>query len=130
MTTLEERPVVAQEQEPDARWQAVLARDQRYDGTFVYGVRSTGVYCRPSCPSRRPGREQVVFYSGPTAAEQAGFRHCRRCRPDRPPPPDPQLEMVRQVCRHIQDSRDGPPTLAHPSRPPCSSSEVDLAIGV
>ncbi len=112
MTTLEERPVVAQEQEPDARWQAVLARDQRFDGTFVYGVRSTGVYCRPSCPSRRPGREQVVFYSGPKAAEEAGFRHCRRCRPDQPPTPDPQLKMVHQVCRHIQDNRDGPPTLA------------------
>lgn len=112
MTTLEERPSATQQQEQDARWQAVLARDQSYDGDFVYGVRSTGVYCRPSCPSRRPGREQVVFYSGATAAEEAGFRHCRRCHPHQSPPPDPQLEVVRQVCQYIQDSRDGPPTLA------------------
>ena len=62
-------------------WQAVLTRDRGADGTFVYGVRSTGVYCRPSCPARRPGREQVVFFPQPAAAEEAGFRACRRCHP-------------------------------------------------
>src|SRR5713226_4590986 len=62
-------------------WQAVLARDSRSDGSFVYAVRSTGIYCNPSCPSRRPQRDQVIFFPVPEAAEKAGFRPCRRCRP-------------------------------------------------
>jgi AraC family transcriptional regulator, regulatory protein of adaptative response / methylated-DNA-[protein]-cysteine methyltransferase len=62
-------------------WQAVLERDRRYDGLFVYAVRSTGIYCRPSCPSRRPRAEQVEFFEQPKAAESAGYRSCRRCRP-------------------------------------------------
>ena len=65
--------------EEDRRWRAVLDRDARFEGAFVYAVRSTGIYCRPTCPSRRPGRRQVAFYAGPTAAEEAGFRACRRC---------------------------------------------------
>jgi AraC family transcriptional regulator of adaptative response/methylated-DNA-[protein]-cysteine methyltransferase len=63
----------------DRYWKAVLARDGGFDANFVYAVRSTGVYCRPSCPSRRPQRHQVVFYPEPEAAERAGFRPCRRC---------------------------------------------------
>lgn len=82
----------------DARWQRVLARDSRSDGAFVYAVRSTGIYCRPSCASRRPRREQVVFFSLPTTAERAGFRPCRRCRPEQVKPLDPQVEMVRRAC--------------------------------
>ncbi len=62
-------------------WQAVLRHDARFDGQFVYAVRSTGVYCRASCPSRRPHRKHVVFYRAPGDAEQAGFRPCRRCHP-------------------------------------------------
>ncbi len=62
-------------------WKAVEDSDARFDGAFVYAVRSTGVYCRPSCPSRRPRREQVVFFAAPAEAERAGFRACRRCRP-------------------------------------------------
>jgi len=62
-------------------WQAVLAREASFDGVFVYAVRSTGIFCRPTCPSRRPGREQVVFFGQSAAAVQAGFRACRRCRP-------------------------------------------------
>ena len=58
----------------DQYWQAVMTRDEGLDGAFVYAVRSTGVYCRPSCPSRRPGREQVMFFARPEAAEEAGFR--------------------------------------------------------
>src|ERR1043165_6967056 len=65
----------------DNLWQAVMSRDMRSDGRFVYAVRSTGIYCRPSCPSRRPKRESVAFYAGPDAAEIAGFREWRRCRP-------------------------------------------------
>ncbi len=66
----------------ESRWQAVQAREIAADGAFYYAVRSTGVYCRPSCPSRRPGRDQVVFFEAPEAARQAGFRACLRCHPD------------------------------------------------
>jgi len=62
-------------------WQAVLARETDFDGAFVYAVRSTGIFCRPTCPSRRPRRAQVLFFGQPAAAEQAGYRACRRCRP-------------------------------------------------
>lgn len=65
----------------DRRWTAVLARDRDADGTFVYAVTSTGVFCRPSCPSRRPRRERVRFFETPAQAERAGFRACRRCAP-------------------------------------------------
>ncbi len=58
---------------PERRWRIVLARDRRYDGAFVYAVQSTGIYCRPSCPSRRPRRAQVAFFPVPEAAELAGF---------------------------------------------------------
>jgi AraC family transcriptional regulator of adaptative response/methylated-DNA-[protein]-cysteine methyltransferase len=81
-------------------WQAVVEGDSRFDGAFVYAVRSTGVYCRPSCPSRRPRREQVVFFPEPQAAERAGFRPCRRCRP-RDPGVQPQAKLVERVCRYI-----------------------------
>lgn len=67
--------------DPRAAWRAVQTRDAGSDGRFVYAVRSTGIYCRPVCPSRRPGRAQVAFFNNPAAAEQAGFRACRRCRP-------------------------------------------------
>jgi AraC family transcriptional regulator of adaptative response/methylated-DNA-[protein]-cysteine methyltransferase len=65
-------------------WRAVEHRDVRYDGRFVYAVRSTGIYCRPSCPSRRPARANVLFFDAPDAAEGAGFRACRRCTPRQP----------------------------------------------
>ncbi|PYP08465.1 MAG: hypothetical protein DMD59_12145 [Gemmatimonadetes bacterium] len=63
---------------PTQRWQAVMARDRRFDGAFVYAVRSTGIYCRPSCASRRPRHSQVTFYPIPEAAEREGYRACRR----------------------------------------------------
>ncbi len=63
------------------QWDAVLRRDRRADGEFFFGVRSTGVYCRPSCPARRPRKENAVFFRTPADAENAGFRACRRCRP-------------------------------------------------
>src|ERR1700747_975151 len=65
----------------DPRWDAVIARDAKQDGQFVFAVSTTGVYCRPSCAARRPRRENVQFFSRPEAAEQAGFRACLRCRP-------------------------------------------------
>ena len=66
----------------DELWQAVVAKDARYDGQFVFAVSSTKIYCRPSCPSRRANRDHVSFYSLPEAAEQAGFRACLRCDPN------------------------------------------------
>ncbi|MFO0554660.1 MAG: bifunctional DNA-binding transcriptional regulator/O6-methylguanine-DNA methyltransferase Ada [Polyangiaceae bacterium] len=66
----------------EAAWAAVLTRDPRADGRWVYAVQSTGIYCRPTCPSRRPARKNVSFFSTPRDAERAGFRSCKRCRPD------------------------------------------------
>src|SRR5579862_8513986 len=83
-------------------WQAVQKRDRASDGAFVYAVRSTGIYCRPSCPSRKPGREQVVFFPLPEAAEQKGFRACQRCRPRATGLRDPRSEAVATVCRQIE----------------------------
>jgi AraC family transcriptional regulator of adaptative response/methylated-DNA-[protein]-cysteine methyltransferase len=103
-TQIQDRPAPPS----DARWEAVLARDAHYDGAFVYAVRSTRIYCQPSCPSRRPGREQVVFFPTADAAEAAGFRACRRCKPDEP---DARVVLVRRICRHIDGLADEPPDL-------------------
>lgn len=89
--------------DPQECWQAVLGRDQNFNGTFVYAVRSTGIYCLPSCPSRRPQRNQVSFFSIPAAAEQAGYRPCLRCKPGQTDPLDPSAKMVQQACRHIEE---------------------------
>ena len=97
---------------PERRWRIVLARDRHYDGAFVYAVQSTGIYCRPSCPSRRPRREHVTFFPVPEAAEVAGFRPCRRCRPSVASPPDPGVPLVRTVCRLIDAHPDRPASLA------------------
>src|SRR3977135_1952725 len=92
-------------------WNAVLARDASRDGSFVFAVRSTGIYCRPSCPARRPRRAQVSFFQVPEAAEQAGFRACRRCDPRRAKTSDPQIELVRRICNTIDEHDEEPVTL-------------------
>src|SRR6266550_3398631 len=92
-------------------WHAVEARDAGYDGMFVFAVSSTGIYCRPSCPARRPRRQNVTFYGKPEEAEKAGYRACLRCRP-RALAGNPQLEMVKAVCRYIEQHLDEPITLA------------------
>lgn len=92
-------------------WSAVLSRDASRDGSFVFAVRSTGIYCRPSCPARRPRREQVSFFQLPEAAEQAGFRACRRCHPRRAKNADPQIELVRRICHAIDEHDEEPLTL-------------------
>src|SRR5437879_3515080 len=86
----------------DERWRAVLARDWRFDGAFVYAVRSTGIYCRPSCASRRPRRTQVTFFPIPEAAEREGYRACLRCRPAEAKSTDPAVALVRDACRAIE----------------------------
>jgi len=92
-----------------ARWRAVLARDRSADGLFVYAVRSTGVYCRPSCPSRRPHRDRVAFFDQPDEARQAGFRACRRCAPDAAAN-DPWIEKVRRATVYLSNV-EGHPSL-------------------
>lgn len=100
----------------EEQWQAVEARDARFDGAFVYAVRSTGIYCRPSCPSRRPRRPHVTFFALPEAAERAGFRSCLRCRPRAVSVRDPRAERVQRVCRFVADHLEEPLTLERLSR--------------
>ena len=96
----------------DRYWQAVLAHDRSFDGSFVYAVRSTGVYCRPSCPSRRPRRQQVIFYPRAEAAESAGFRACRRCGA-RPGNNDgAQAALVGKALHTLDAADETAPTLA------------------
>lgn len=96
----------------EEKWKAVLARDESYDGLFVLAVRSTGIYCRPSCPARRPGRAQTVFFPGPDEAEQSGFRPCRRCRPRDTGPPR-RAELVDRVSKYIEANLNKKLTLAN-----------------
>ena len=85
---------------------AVALHDARMDGAFVYAVRSTGIYCRPSCPSRRPDSAQIILFVQPEAAERAGFRACRRCHP-RQARGSPQANLIRRVCSEIESNPDG-----------------------
>jgi AraC family transcriptional regulator of adaptative response/methylated-DNA-[protein]-cysteine methyltransferase len=88
----------------EIRWRAVVARDARLDGVFVTGVLTTGIYCRPSCPARRPKRENVRFFDRPEEAERAGFRACLRCRPREVGRPHPHADLVRQVVRILAEN--------------------------
>jgi AraC family transcriptional regulator of adaptative response/methylated-DNA-[protein]-cysteine methyltransferase len=106
--TREERLSVTDD---DRYWQAVSQRDASWDGRFVYAVRSTGVYCRPSCAVRLPLRRHVVFFALPEAAERCGYRPCRRCRPQRPTAEHPHVELVRRVCRYIETHLESSLTL-------------------
>ncbi len=76
-------------------WESVLHRDPNADDRFLYAVTTTGIYCRPSCPSRRPKRDNVAFFSSFEAAERAGFRACQRCRPNRAKSPDRAVQRAR-----------------------------------
>jgi len=95
----------------EQRWRAVLARDAAADGTFVFAVRSTGVYCRPSCPARRPRRDRVRFFREPAQAARAGYRPCRRCRPDAPAGRDETAALAQRACRFIETHLDEPLSL-------------------
>ncbi len=77
----------------------------------MIAVRTTGIYCRPSCPARRPKRQNVAFYDVPEAAEMAGYRACKRCNPGSAEPHDPDLRMIRSVCRIITETEERIPTL-------------------
>ena len=90
------------------RWAAVRARDASADGAFVYSVKTTGVYCRPSCGARPARPENVEFHDTPAAAERAGFRACMRCKPDQPPLAERQAAQVAALCRLIERSEQVP----------------------
>ena len=104
-TTETARPRFASE---DRRWRAVCARDAAADGAFLYAVRTTGVYCRPSCGARRPNRENVAFYDSREAARRAGFRPCKRCNPDALAPAAQQAAIVAKACRMIETAESEP----------------------
>jgi AraC family transcriptional regulator of adaptative response/methylated-DNA-[protein]-cysteine methyltransferase len=92
----------------EMRWGAVIAKDKRVDGQFYYSVRTTGVYCRPSCPARPALRENVAFHSSCEAAEAAGFRACKRCRPREASQSERHAAMVASACALIKSSEDSP----------------------
>lgn len=93
----------------DERWAAIVARDGAADGRFFYSVRTTGVYCRPSCGARLPRRENVAFHPTRAAAERAGFRPCKRCKPDRAAPAEQRSAIVAAACRRIEQDERIPP---------------------
>ena len=97
---------------PKSGWQQVQAHDLGGDGQFVYAVRTTGIYCRPSCPSRRPARKNVVFYPTSAEAHAAGYRPCKRCQPDTI---HPQTSRVISAC-HYLDQQEKNPTLSELGR--------------
>jgi AraC family transcriptional regulator of adaptative response/methylated-DNA-[protein]-cysteine methyltransferase len=100
MLPMPHSPSVQPQHDP-AQWRAVLNRDRAADGAFVYGVRSTGVYCKPSCPSRRPRRDRVEFFGTSADAAGAGYRPCRRCRPEQAQAVDPWIDKVRRACVYL-----------------------------
>lgn len=99
----------------DARWAAVNARDAAFDGAFYYAVSTTGVYCRPSCPSRRPNRANVSFHATCADAERAGFRACQRCHPNGDGLSRQHAAIVAEACRAIE-AADTPLPLAQLAR--------------
>lgn len=90
----------------DPRWMKLVTRDAGADGSFVYSVATTGVYCRPSCPARTPRPRNVAFHADPAAAEAAGFRPCKRCRPTEAPLAERQAAIVAAACRRIESAEE------------------------
>lgn len=90
--------------EQDSRWIAVTSRDKAADGQFVYAVKTTGIYCRPSCPSRQAKVEHIEFFADNQAAEQAGYRACKRCRPTQLPLAQQHRDKISQACRLIEQA--------------------------
>ena len=117
MTTMQ-RPL--EKTRPDLLWHAVQQRDPRYDGSFIYAVSSTGIYCRPTCPSRRPYRANVRFFADSKEAQSAGYRACLRCLPDQPRQENRNSGLVKRVCleidSHLAEHPDGLPSLAQLSQ--------------
>ena len=108
ISTSATRSKVPQFSSDKARWQAVLDKDERADAVFRYSVKTTGIYCRPSCPSRPPKRENVAFHSSTEAAEKVGFRACKRCDPEGPGLASQHAEAVANACRLIREADEFP----------------------
>jgi len=102
------KPVEAPFATDAARWDAVRRRDARADGQFLYSVRTTGVYCHPSCAARPARRENVTFHATAADAERAGFRPCRRCRPNEAPRREREAALVARACRAIERAEEPP----------------------
>ena len=117
MTTIQK---ALEEPQPDLLWQAVLQRAPTYDGSVIYAVRTTGIYCRPICPSRRPNRANVRFFADSKDAQSAGYRACLRCLPDQPRQENRNSSLVKRVCHqidsHLDQHPDGLPSLAQLSQ--------------
>jgi AraC family transcriptional regulator of adaptative response/methylated-DNA-[protein]-cysteine methyltransferase len=105
-------PFESQAMNDETRWRAVVERDSGFDGAIFYGVLSTGIYCKPSCPSRRAARQQVVFFDTHGDAESAGFRPCLRCRPRAGDSGDAKLQLARRACSLIDTYVSDVPSLA------------------
>ena len=99
---------VASFRNDDERWEAVCRRDRAADGALYYAVRTTGVYCRPSCSARQPRRENVEFHATPAAAEAAGFRPCKRCKPTAQGLAERHAAVVAKACRLIEQAEELP----------------------
>ena len=93
----------------DPRYQAVLSRDRAWDGAFVFAVTSTRIYCRPSCPSRRPRADRVRFFTDAPSARAAGFRACKRCGPDEPASQDPTVAAITRVLSTLNATEESVP---------------------
>ena len=96
----------------DARWRAVEQRDPGANGQFVYAVRTTGIYCRPTCAARLPLRRNVSFYLAGAEAAAAGFRPCLRCQPDQSDPAQRHLALITAACRRLEQADDALPLKA------------------
>ena len=116
MKTSDKQTVSAATTVADPRWAAVQARDARADGSFFYSVRTTGVYCRPSCAARQARPENVAFHASAAEAERAGFRPCKRCKPDQPSLAEQHAALVTAACRLIEQA-ETTPTLEQLARP-------------
>jgi AraC family transcriptional regulator of adaptative response/methylated-DNA-[protein]-cysteine methyltransferase len=88
------------------RWQALVQRDERAGDAFLYGVKTTGVYCRPTCASRRPKRANVEFFASSLDAEKAGYRPCKRCLPNATSPREERMAMIRRACSLMEESEE------------------------
>ncbi|WP_431802303.1 bifunctional transcriptional activator/DNA repair enzyme AdaA [Halobacillus andaensis] len=86
------------------KWEAVMACDKEYDGVFYYAVKTTGIFCRPSCPSKPPKRKNVLFFNDPAEAEADGFRPCKRCRPDQQKGDQLNARLVENTKQFLQEN--------------------------
>jgi AraC family transcriptional regulator of adaptative response/methylated-DNA-[protein]-cysteine methyltransferase len=116
MKTSDKQTVLAATTVADPRWAAVQARDARADGSFFYSVKTTGVYCRPSCAARPARPENVAFHATAAEAERAGFRPCKRCKPDQPSLAEQHAALVTAACRLIEQA-ETTPTLEQLAKP-------------